>query len=229
MTQAPRDRPVLLEVLAVMPADLVHCSGCEQLLNLAGMGRAVHEGMAAEYPPQILEEAHRLATWLQELAARYPGRLQIRVLDPQSPAGLGCCLKHGVRRTPAFVVEGRHRVVGWDRERLERALVEAMAGKGPGRWDQVRSWLRRMVRGASEIFYGMTVYDWVRGMRRERGEVERLFALVVFGDLLGLPLLPPYYSLRLLPYVVPVIRGWKRSLLRERDWSDLAELIEGID
>ena len=29
--------------------------------------------------------------------------------------------------------------------------------------------------------------------------------LVVFGDLLGVPILPPYYTLRLLPYVVPKI------------------------
>jgi hypothetical protein len=65
-------------------------------------------------------------------------------------------------------------------------------------------------------------------MRRKRGEMERLFALIVFGDLVGLPVLPPYYTLRLLPYVVPMTSRWKRSLLRERDWTDLQELIEGI-
>jgi hypothetical protein len=58
--------------------------------------------------------------------------------------------------------------------------------------------------------------------------MERLFALIVFGDIIGLPILPPYYALRLLPYTVPVINRWKRSLLRERDWTDLTELIEGI-
>jgi hypothetical protein len=65
-------------------------------------------------------------------------------------------------------------------------------------------------------------------MRRKRGEMERLFALITFGDILGLPILPPYHSLRLLPYAVPMINRWKRSMLRERDWTDLTELIEGI-
>ena len=51
---------------------------------------------------------------------------------------------------------------------------------------------------------------------------------MVFGDLLGVPILPPYYALRLLPYAVPRINRWKRSLLRERDWTDLNDLIEGI-
>ncbi|MBN1641040.1 MAG: hypothetical protein JXA09_07380 [Anaerolineae bacterium] len=80
-----------------------------------------------------------------------------------------------------------------------------------------------------EILYGMSTYEWVRDLRRERGEVERLFVLVAFGDLVGLPILPPYYTMRLLPYIVPVIQRWKRGLLRERDWTDLADLIQGLD
>jgi hypothetical protein len=79
------------------------------------------------------------------------------------------------------------------------------------------------------MLYGATVFDWVRGLQRQRGEVERLFVLITFGDLIGLPILPPYYTLRLLPYIVPLLNRWKRSLLRERDWTDLAELIEGVD
>ena len=51
--------------------------------------------------------------------------------------------------------------------------------------------------------------------------VERLFVLVVFGDVLGVPILPPYYALRLLPFVVPSIEGWRYSFLRERDLTDL--------
>jgi hypothetical protein len=88
--------------------------------------------------------------------------------------------------------------------------------------------LRRAAHAAGELLYGMTTYDWVRDMRRERGEVERLFILVTFGDIVGIPILPPYYTLRLLPYVVPAINRWKHSLLRERDLTDLAGLIEGI-
>ena len=79
------------------------------------------------------------------------------------------------------------------------------------------------------MFYGMTTFDWVRGLRRERAEVESLFMLIIFGDMIGLPILPPYYSVRLLPYVIPVLNRWKRSLLRERDWTDLISLIEGAE
>jgi hypothetical protein len=40
------------------------------------------------------------------------------------------------------------------------------------------------------------------------------------GDMIGIHIQPPYYSLRLLPYVVPQISTWKRRLLREKDLSD---------
>jgi hypothetical protein len=35
-----------------------------------------------------------------------------------------------------------------------------------------------------------------------------------------LPLLPPYYSMRLLPCIVLSIETWKRKLLREKDLAD---------
>jgi len=95
-------------------------------------------------------------------------------------------------------------------------------------WEELRESVGRIGRAAREILYGMTVYEWVRSCERSRGELEHLFVLIVFGDLLGVPILPPYYSLRLLPYAVPRINCWKRSLLRERDWTDLDDLIEGI-
>jgi len=74
-----------------------------------------------------------------------------------------------------------------------------------------------------QVLYGMTIYDWVRELNKARNEQERLFTLVVFGDLLGIPILPPYYTLRLIPFMVPNLEGWRRSMLRERDLTDLID------
>ena len=93
----------------------------------------------------------------------------------------------------------------------------------------IRDKLQRIAHAARQILYGMTTYEWAQSAKRERAEVESLFVLISFGDLVGLPILPPYYTMRLLPYIVPMINRWKRNLLRERDWSDLTEFIEGID
>jgi hypothetical protein len=79
---------------------------------------------------------------------------------------------------------------------------------------------RRINRTLSEILYGMAIHDQVHTLTKTRGSLEHLFVLISFGDLLGVPILPPYYSLRLLPYVVPLINNWKRRMLRERDLMD---------
>lgn len=81
--------------------------------------------------------------------------------------------------------------------------------------------LRELGRALRDILYGMTVYEWVREFEKARGEVDRVFTLIVFGELLGIPILPPYYVLRLLPYAVPRLDAWRRSMLRERDLTDL--------
>jgi hypothetical protein len=81
--------------------------------------------------------------------------------------------------------------------------------------------LQRWRRVLGEVVYGMAVHDMVRHVQRTRGSMEHLFILITLGDLVGVPILPPYYSLRLLPYVVPEINSWKRRLLRERDITDL--------
>jgi hypothetical protein len=81
-----------------------------------------------------------------------------------------------------------------------------------------------LTRTLKHVLYGMTIHEWVREIEQQRGSVERLFVLVVFGDLLaGVPILPPYYCLQLLPYIVPHLEGWRHSMLRERDLIDLID------
>ncbi len=70
------------------------------------------------------------------------------------------------------------------------------------------------------FLYGMAGHDMARFALKTRGSMEHLFILITMGDLLGVPILPPYYSLRLLPYVVPQISTWKRRMLREKDLTD---------
>ena len=92
--------------------------------------------------------------------------------------------------------------------------------------DTIAQWklhARQAARALGDMLYGATIHEMVRDLNKERGNRERLFVLVVFGDLLGIPVLPPYYTLRLLPFVMPNITGWRRSMLRKRDLTDLCD------
>ncbi len=93
--------------------------------------------------------------------------------------------------------------------------------KEPSLIEKLEHRLRKAGSALRDILYGMTLYDWVLETEKARGEVEKAFVLLVFGDLLGVPILPPYYTLRLLPYAVPRLEGWRRCMLREKDMTDL--------
>jgi len=83
-----------------------------------------------------------------------------------------------------------------------------------------QSWLVGLREALRDFVYGMTTYEIVRHAVEMRTATENLFIAALFGDLIGLPIMPPYYSLRLLPHVVPQISTWKRRVLREREFSD---------
>jgi hypothetical protein len=71
-----------------------------------------------------------------------------------------------------------------------------------------------------EFLFGMMGYELAQHALEMRASLESLFMLATVGDILGVPILPPYYSLRLLPYVVPQIATWKRRVLREKEFTD---------
>jgi len=84
-------------------------------------------------------------------------------------------------------------------------------------------------RALHEFMYGVAGYDIAHQALELRAAMERVFMLGLFGDMLGVPILPPYYGLRLLPYVVPQIETWKRSVLRERELgSDHEHHLHGV-
>ena len=82
---------------------------------------------------------------------------------------------------------------------------------------------RERWRAIREFIYGIYGYEFERHSLEMRGELESAFMLITLGDMLGLPVIPPIYSLRVLPYVVPDMEKWKRRVLRERDLADKEE------
>ncbi len=80
----------------------------------------------------------------------------------------------------------------------------------------LRAWFR-------EFIYGMTSWEFERQAVEMRGALENVFLTITLGDMLGLPIIPPIYSLRILPYAVPSLVSWKRRVMREREFSDSEE------
>jgi hypothetical protein len=77
--------------------------------------------------------------------------------------------------------------------------------------------VRRRLR---EFLFGVTGYEFAREAAEMRAALETIFMVVTVGDMVGIPVMPPYYSLRLLPYVVPQTSTWRRRVLRDRHFTE---------
>jgi len=86
--------------------------------------------------------------------------------------------------------------------------------------EQKRRGIERFLKAAREFIYGMVGLETVQVALKTRGSLEHIFILITMGDLLGVPILRPYYSLRILPYVVHRVDAWKHRMLREKDLTD---------
>jgi hypothetical protein len=98
------------------------CTACELVVAEAGVGEHPAERALDEYPQEWQDNVHRLADWVHDLDECYSEGILIKVIDPQSPEGLVKSLRYRVRQYPTWIVDGRTRVVGWDRQALEAAL-----------------------------------------------------------------------------------------------------------
>jgi len=74
-----------------------------------------------------------------------------------------------------------------------------------------------------QFMYGMTGHEFTRHALEMRHELETVFMVITLGDLIGVPVLPPIYSLRLLPYVVPEVAAWKRQMARRKEFWEKEE------
>jgi hypothetical protein len=77
-----------------------------------------------------------------------------------------------------------------------------------------------ILKSMREFLLGFTGYEHSVTALKQKAALDNLMTLIFFGDLIGLPIIKPYYALRMLPHVFPRLEGWKRSMMRQRDWSD---------
>ena len=79
-----------------------------------------------------------------------------------------------------------------------------------GRW-------RRTVIALKEALWGLFFFDFYTENMKMRLRYDDAVKLLVFSEQLGIPLMNSYVSMRLLPYFVGELEGWKRREMRERE------------
>ncbi|MGQ4891759.1 MAG: hypothetical protein ACP6IP_04630 [Candidatus Njordarchaeia archaeon] len=80
--------------------------------------------------------------------------------------------------------------------------------------------LKSFKRAAKEFLFGLFLYELYYDTLKYARKYKDAINLFIIGELLGLPLMDTYLSLRLLPYLLPEIGKWKFRQLRESDITD---------
>jgi len=80
---------------------------------------------------------------------------------------------------------------------------------------------KKILKSIKNFLYGMSGFNTANFALVTKGNLEYLFILLIMGNILGVPILFSYYSIRLLPFIVPKISMWKKYMLHKKDLIDL--------
>ncbi len=76
---------------------------------------------------------------------------------------------------------------------------------------------KRALQILKEMLWGLFFFDFYSENMKMQVRYNDAVNLLVFSEQLGIPLMNSYVSMRLLPYFVGQLEGWKRREMRERD------------
>jgi hypothetical protein len=121
-----------VEMVAYAPTEFYHCQHCEIVWGQIGFGRKLHaEERKTALPDDLQAEYAAISAWVREAFDRYGERLTVRVTDAASLQGFFKAIRYRAHRFPAFIIDGRDRIIGFDRRRLDAALRSRL-GDGEG-------------------------------------------------------------------------------------------------
>lgn len=130
-TEGAAARPVTVEVIAYAPTVFRHCQHCE--VAFATLGHAAKlsakEAQGA-LPADLLDEFQKVSDWVHALIERHPDGVKVTVVDAASIEGVWKSLRHGTRKYPAVIVDGKDKVVGTDFAAADRLIDRRLEGRG---------------------------------------------------------------------------------------------------
>jgi hypothetical protein len=111
-------RPITVEVVSNVFTTFSICNNCELFFQESGVNEEANKEILEEYPAEFKEDLLKLSEWIRELKRLYKHRIHIVLIDVKSPVGVYKSLIHRFRTYPAFIVEKKDVITGWDPEKL---------------------------------------------------------------------------------------------------------------
>jgi hypothetical protein len=125
-------KPLMVEIIAYAPTQYFHCQHCELVWNQAqidGVKKFHADALETSMPPDMMQEYESLSDWIRNTVKRYNGRVTFRVVDAASVEGVWKTLRYGVRKYPAFVIEGEDKLTGSDFTQVETRIDQRLGSQ----------------------------------------------------------------------------------------------------
>jgi hypothetical protein len=124
-------QPVNVTVITYAPTIFRHCQHCEVAFQGVGLGERIHREQAKDaLPPDLIADFQRVSDWVHALLSRHGTGVAVSVVDAASIEGVWKSLRHGVRRYPAVIVDGRATAAGAELGAAD-AVIEERLGASP--------------------------------------------------------------------------------------------------
>lgn len=68
-----------------------------------------------------------------------------------------------------------------------------------------------------QFFWGFFFFDYYHELQHERARYADIMNVILYGELLGIPLMNSTMGLRLLPYTFPELKGWLHRQAEEKE------------
>ena len=125
-------KPLTVEIIAYAPTQYFHCQHCELVWDQAqidGVKKFHADALETSIPPEMMQEYQSLSDWIRNTVKRYSGRVAFRVVDAASAEGVWKTLRYGVRKYPAFVIEGKDKLTGTNFAQVEARINQHLVGQ----------------------------------------------------------------------------------------------------
>ncbi|MBI3326172.1 MAG: hypothetical protein HYZ81_05670 [Nitrospinae bacterium] len=80
--------------------------------------------------------------------------------------------------------------------------------------------LKALWKVVKEFLWGLAFLEMYREILKEKRKYEDVMNIVLLGEFLGIPLMNSTITLKLLPYLFPELKHWRRRQLTEQDITD---------
>ena len=95
--------------------------------------------------------------------------------------------------------------------------------------EEKESAAKRLWHNIADTVYGMAAHDMSRAALRTRASMEHLFILITMGDLIGVPVVRPVYSLGMRLFVCAEVAACKlRKAPRKDFWEQEEYDLHGV-